>query len=86
MTNKGAAIDAESVENVKQVVDVSVERGVASEIEVIGVDTAGTDEVVENDSVIGHEVRQNPLPRRLVGAEAMSEDQNFLSGANHANI
>ena len=86
MTHIGAAIDAESVENVKQVVDVSVESGVALEIEVIGVDTAGTDEVVENDSVIGHEVRQNALPRRLVGAQAVSEDQDFLAGANHANI
>lgn len=86
MTRVGTAINAESVENVKQVVDVGMERGVALEVEVIGVDTAGADEVVENDSVVGHEVRQNALPRRLVRAKAVSEDQDFFPGAHHPDI
>ncbi|CAI0422912.1 unnamed protein product, partial [Linum tenue] len=46
------AVDAVGVEDVEEVVDVRVEGGVAVEVEVVGVDAAGADEVVEDDG--GH--------------------------------
>ena len=78
VTDVGTALDGEGVENVEQVVDVGVQSGVAAEIEVIGVDAAGANEVAENDGVSASEVRENSLPSRLVGAEAVSENEDFV--------
>lgn len=41
-----ATVNAESFKNIKQIVDESIESVVPSGIEVIGVDAAGTNEVV----------------------------------------
>lgn len=86
MADVGAAIDSEDVEDVKQVVDIGVESGVAAKIEVIGVDTAGAHQVVENDAVEGREGGENALPDRLVGAEAVGEDEDLLPRAFHADV
>ena len=79
MADVGAAIDSEGVEDGEQVIDIGVETGVAAEIEVIGVDAAGAHQVVENDAVVGREGGENALPDRLVGAEAVGEDENLLA-------
>lgn len=78
MAHVGTAIDSEGVKDVKQVIDIGVEGGVAAKVEAVGVDTAGTDEVVENDAVVGCEGGENALPDRLVGAETVGEDQDLL--------
>lgn len=46
MADVSATVNAESFKNIKQIVDESIERVVPSRIEVIGVDAAGTNEVV----------------------------------------
>ena len=79
-------IDMKSVENVKEVIDVSIKGCVTAEIEVIGVDAARTDEVVANDAVTASEVRENPLPSGLVGAKTVSEDKDLVAGAFDADI
>lgn len=57
MADVGAASDTEGVEDVEEVVDVGIEGGVATVVKVIGVDTAGTDKVIEDDAVATGEVR-----------------------------
>lgn len=69
-----ATIDAERIEDVEEIIDVRVERSVATEIEVVRVDRSGADEVVEDDTVVTDEEWQNAIPRGLIGAEAVSED------------
>lgn len=86
VSHVGTSLYAERIKNVQQVVHVGIESGVALEIEVIRVDAAGADEIEENDSVVGSEVRQNTLPRRLVGAEAVREHQDPLAGPYHPDI
>lgn len=86
MSDVSTASHTEGVEDAEEVVDVSVEGGVAAVIEVIGVDAAGTNEVVENDAVVASEVREDALPRGLVGAEAVSEDEVLVAGTFDANI
>lgn len=86
MADVGAALDAERVEYVQQVVDVGVEGGIPPEVEVFGVDAAGADEVEQDDAVVGQERGENALPRRLVGAEAVGEDQGPLAGAHDADV
>lgn len=86
MADVGATIDTVGVEDVEQVIDIGVESGVAAKIEEVRVDTAGTDEVIENDSVVGCEVRENSLPHGLVCAEAMSQNQGSLTGPFYTDI
>lgn len=74
MADVGATVDSEGVEDAEEVVDVGVEGGVSPEIEVIGVDAAGADQVIEHNAVVSDEVRQNPLPRRLIGADSVGEN------------
>lgn len=81
-----AAIDVEGVEDGEEVVDEGVEGRVSPEIEVIGVDAAGADEVVEDDAVAGGEVGQNALPHRLVSPEPMGEDKGPLARPDNPNI
>lgn len=86
MADVGAAVDTEGVEDVEEVLHVSVECGVAAEVKIIGVDRAGADEVEENNPVIVAEEGEDPLPRRLIGAEAMGKNQNFLAGTHHSHV
>lgn len=86
MTDVRAVSDTKSVKNVQEVVDVGVEGGVSAEIEVVGVNTAGADEVKENDGVAASEVRKDSLPGGLVGAEAMGEDEDPVAGSFDADI
>lgn len=86
MADVGAAVDAEGVEDVEEVVDVGVEGGVAAEIEVIGVDRTGADKVKEHNPVIVAEEGENALPSRLIGAEAVGEDEDLLAGAHHSHV
>lgn len=86
MADVGATIDTVGVEDVEQVVDIGVESGVAAKIEEVRVDTAGTDKVIENDSVVRCEVRENPLPHGLVCAEAMGQNQGFLARPFYTDI
>lgn len=65
----GAGLDAEGVDDAEEVVHVGVEGRVAVEVEVVGVDAAGADEVVEDDSVGLGEVREDEVPGGLVCAE-----------------
>lgn len=62
MTDVSTASDMEGVEDVKEVVNVGVKSGVTAEIEMIGVDATGADEVVEDDFVAAGEVRKYALP------------------------
>lgn len=82
----GAAVDGKRVEDVEEVVDVGVEAGVAVEVEVVRVDAAGADEVVEDDAVVRGEEGEDALPRRLVGAEAVGQHQEPLAGADHPHV
>jgi len=82
----GAAGDAEGLEDVEEVVDVGVEGGVAAVVEVVGVDAAGAYQVVEDDAVVAREVGEDALPRRLVRAEAVCEDEVLVAGALHAHV
>lgn len=86
MTDVSTASDTEGIKDLKKVIDVSIKGGVAAVIEVIRVDAAGANEVIENDAVVASEVREHALPRRLVGAEAVSEDKVFVAGAFYADI
>lgn len=86
MADVGAAGDAEGVEDVEEVVDVGVEGGITAVVEVVGVDAAGADEVVENDAVVAGEVREHALPRGLVRAEAVGQDKVLVAGTFHANV
>lgn len=86
MTNKGAAVDTESIEDGEEIVDEGVEGGVAIEVEVVGVDAAGTDEVVENDFVVAGEKGEDALPCGLVGAESMGKDEEAVAIANDPNV
>lgn len=82
----GAAGDAEGLEDVEEVVDVGVEGGVAAVVEVVWVDAAGAHQVVENDAVVAREVGKHALPRRLVRAEAVCQDQVLVAGALNAHV
>lgn len=62
MTDVSTASDMEGVEDVKEVINVGVKSGVTAEIEMIGVDATGADEVVEDDFVAAGEVRKYALP------------------------
>jgi len=66
-----ATIDAEGFEYVEEVVDVGVESGVSVEIEIIGIDTAGANKIVENDTVVGGEKGENAIPCGLIGAASV---------------
>jgi len=54
--------DMEGIKDVEEVINVSIKSCVAAVIEVIGVDTAGANEVIENDFVATGEVREHALP------------------------
>lgn len=71
VTDVVAAVDSEGGEDVEEVVGVGVESGVAPEVEVVGVDAAGADEVEEDHAVVAEEIGENAPPRRLVGAGAV---------------
>lgn len=86
MADVEAAIDGEGVEDGEEVVDEGVEGCVTAEIEVIGVNAAGADEVVEDDAVGRGEVRQNAIPNRLVSPGPVGEDQVPLPRPDHPNI
>lgn len=86
MADVGAAGDAEGVEDVEEVVDVGVEGGITAVVEVVGVDAAGADEVVENDAVVAGEVREHALPRGLVCAEAVGQEKVLIAGTFHADV
>lgn len=62
MTYVSTASDMEGVKDVKEVINVGVKSGVTAEIEMIGVDATGANEVVEDDFVVAGEVRENALP------------------------
>ena len=68
MTDISAAINAEGIEDVEKVIDEGIESGVAAEVKIVRIDAAGTDKVIENDTVMGHEIRENALPGGLIGA------------------
>ena len=76
----------EGIKDVEEVINVSVKSCVAAVIKVIGVDTAGANEVIKNDFVAAGEVREHALPCWLVGAEAVSEDDVFVAGAFYTDI
>lgn len=71
MADVVAALDSEGAEDVEEVVGVGVEGGVAAEVEVVGVDATGADEVEEDYAVVAEEIGENAPPRRLVGAGAV---------------
>ncbi|GER40208.1 proteasome subunit alpha type [Striga asiatica] len=82
----GAAAEAEGVEDVEEVVDEGVEGSVAAEVEVVRVDAAGTDEVVEDNAVVAGKVGKDPLPCRLIGADAVGEHKHLLAGAHDSHV
>lgn len=86
VADEGAAVDVERIEDGDEVVDEGVESGVAGEIEVVGVDTAGANEVVEDDSVVRSEGRVNQLPSGLIGAEAMGENKEAIAGTENPDV
>ena len=86
MADVGAAGDAEGVEDSDEVVNVGIQGGVPAVVEVIWVDAAGAHKVVEDDLVVAGEVRQHALPRRLVGAETVGQDEVLVAGTFDADI
>jgi hypothetical protein len=86
VADEGAARDAERVEDGEQVVDVGVERVVAPEVEVLRVDAAGADEVVEHDAVVAGEVGEHAAPRRLVRPEAVGQHHHAVAAADHPHV
>lgn len=86
MSDKGASIYAEGVEDVEEVVHVGVEVGVAVEVEVVGVDAACTDEIIEDDAVVPDEEGEDALPRRLVGSKTVGEDEDPVAGAFNPHV
>ena len=68
--------DSELLEDGEEVERVSLERGVAGEVEVVRVGRAGAHGVEEDDAVVGDEVRHQVLPHRLVRAEAVRQDDH----------
>lgn len=86
MTNISTSFDAENVEDVEQVIYVGIESGVPSEVEVIRVDTAGADQVIKDDAVVRGKEGKNALPSRLVRAEPMSQNEDFVAGADDSDI
>lgn len=69
VANIKAAIHAERVEYIEQVINIRVQRCVSSKIEVIRVHAARTHQVIQYDLVRGDEIRENAIPGRLVRAE-----------------
>lgn len=61
--------------------------GVASEVEVVGVDSSGTDEVIKDNAVVAVQVRDgtviavtvrdDTVPCRLIDAEVMGQHQRW---------
>jgi hypothetical protein len=84
--DEGAARDAERVEDGEQVVDVRVQRVVAAEVEVLRVDAAGADEVVEHHAVVAGEVGEHAAPRRLVRAEPVGQHHHAVAAAHHPHV
>lgn len=62
MTDVSTASDMEGIKDVEEIINVSVKSCVTAVIKVIGVDTAGANEVIENDFVAAGEVREHALP------------------------
>lgn len=62
MTDVSTASDVEGIKDVEEIINVSVKSCVTAVIKVIGVDTAGANEVIENDFVAAGEVREHALP------------------------
>ena len=83
---ESAAMDMEGVEDAEEVVDVGVEIGVAVEVEVVRINTARTNEIIQDDLIVALEIGKDALPRRLVGAEAMGEDEDLVAGALHPDV
>ena len=81
-----ATINAESIKDVEKVVDEGIKSGVAPEVKIVRIDAAGTDKVIENDTEMGQEIRENALPRGLIGAEAMGENKHPLAVPNYSDI
>jgi len=86
VSDEGASRDAERVEYGEEVVDVRVERVVASEVEVLRVDAAGADEVVEHHAVVAGEVREHAAPRRLVRPEPVGQHHDAVAGAHDPHV
>lgn len=66
-----ATINSERIEYIQEVIDVRIETSVSPKIEVIGIYTAGTDQVIENDSVRREEIGENAIPGGLIRAKSM---------------
>lgn len=79
-------LNVEFLQNREQIVGVALESGVAVEIEVVGIGGAGAHVVVEYDSVLIDEVWDQLLPHRLIGAEAVAEDDGGLAGADDSYV
>ncbi|PPD82314.1 hypothetical protein GOBAR_DD20753 [Gossypium barbadense] len=79
VTNISASVNAERIEDVKQVINVGIEGCVPSKVEVIRVDTFGTNKVKQNYTITRREKWDNVLPGRLVCAEPVRKHQYFFS-------
>ena len=86
MADERAALDFQGVEDLEEVVDVGIESGIPLKVEVIGIDAAGTGEIIEYDAIIAGEVRHDSLPHRLIGPETVSQHQKLLPGSDHPHV
>lgn len=56
------------------------------EVEVVGVNASGADQVVEDDAVVALKEGDDSVPGGLVRAESVGEDHHFLSAAHYSNV
>ena len=86
MTHIKAPVNAKSVKNVEQIINISFKIGASSKVEIIRIDTTSTNKIKENYTIIWREKGENALPGGLVRANSMGKDQNFLALALNPDI
>ena len=86
VTHIKAPVNAKSVKNVEQVIDIGFKISVASKIEIIRIDTTSTYKIKQNHPIVWCEERENALPSGLVGAKSMGKNQKFVTLAFDTDI
>lgn len=81
-----AALYTQRVKDSKQIVDVRIKGHVPAEVEVVGIDAPGAGQIVEDDAVVALQERHDLVPDRLVGAEAVGEDEDLAAGSDDPDV
>jgi hypothetical protein len=86
VTHIKAPVNAKSVKNVEQVINISFKIGASSKIEMIRIDTTSTYKIKEDYTIVWCEKGENALPSGLVSANPMGKDQNFVTFALNTDV